>query len=226
MTDEADGSPTVCFRAAGLLQIAYHLMTWGPSVAILAPNRLKVLMWKEVESSRRALSQDATETSRGKGSGRMIGAFAAHGRSVGIFWVVETGPGEARLLTTGCSLEAAEPYGDFLTFAGGHYEVWEGWRKIKDHNPALRTVVRTFEYEDWPRGRIVFDQVKERFVLYADRKLMLPDTITQIRRGSPFRRTRRWSKPTFTIRATKRQGLCLRRGLESSIASVPGALRP
>jgi hypothetical protein len=26
----------------------------------------------------------------------------------------------------------------------------------------------------------VFDRVKERFVLYADRKLMLPDTITRI----------------------------------------------
>lgn len=108
----------------------------------------------------------------------MIGAFAAHGPSVGIFWVVETGPGEARLLTAGCSLEAAEPYGDFLTFAGG--QAWEGWRTIKDHDPALRTVVRTFEYEDWPRGRIVFDQMKKLFILYADRKLMLPDTITQI----------------------------------------------
>ena len=89
-------------------------------------------------------------------------------------------PREARLLSTGCSLEAAEPYGDFLTFAGGHYEVWEGWRNIKDHDPAVRTVVRTFEYEDWPRGRIVFDQMKKLFILYADRKLMLPDTITQI----------------------------------------------
>lgn len=110
----------------------------------------------------------------------MIGAFAAHEPSVGIFWVVETGRREARLLTAGCSLEAAEPYGAFLTFAGGHYEVWEGWRNIKDHDPALRTAVRTFEYEDWPRGRIVFDQMKKLFILYADRKLMLPDTITQI----------------------------------------------
>ena len=111
----------------------------------------------------------------------MIGAFAAYGPSVGIFWVVETGPGEARLLTAGCSLETAEPYGDFLTFADGHYEVWERWRNIKDHDPALRAVVRTFEYEDWPRGRIVFDQVKKHFILYADRKLMLPGTIAQIR---------------------------------------------
>jgi hypothetical protein len=129
------------------------------------------------------VAQDATKTSHDEGSSRMIGAFVAHGPSVGIFWVVETGPGEARLLTAGCSLEAAEPYGDFLTFPDGHYEVWEGWRNIKDPNAALRTVVRTFEYEDWPRGRIVFDQMKKLFILYADRKLMLPDTITQIQAG-------------------------------------------
>ena len=102
------------------------------------------------------------------------------GRAWGYFGWSRPARREARLLTAGCSLEAAEPYGDFLTFAGGHYEVWEGWRNIKDHDPALRTVVRTFEYEDWPRGRIVFDQMKKLFILYADRKLMLPDTITQI----------------------------------------------
>jgi hypothetical protein len=52
----------------------------------------------------------------------MIGAFVAHGPSVGIFWVVEPGSGEPRLLTAGCSPEAAEPYGDFLTFPDGHYK--------------------------------------------------------------------------------------------------------
>ena len=48
MTDEADGSLTVCFRAAGLF--AHHLMTCRPTVDILAPDRLKVLMWEEVEA--------------------------------------------------------------------------------------------------------------------------------------------------------------------------------
>jgi hypothetical protein len=94
--------------------------------------------------------------------------------------VVEAGPGEVRLLTAGCSLEAAEPYGDFLTFAGGHHEIWASWRKIKDSNAALWALVRTFEYEEWPRGRIVFDRVKKRFILYSDRKLMPPETISQI----------------------------------------------
>jgi len=50
LTDEADGSLTVRFHAAGLLQIAHHLMTWGPTVAILAPDRLKEIMWEEVEA--------------------------------------------------------------------------------------------------------------------------------------------------------------------------------
>jgi predicted DNA-binding transcriptional regulator YafY len=48
MMEEADGSLTVRFRAAGLLQIAHHLMTWGPTVTILAPDRLKDTIWQEV----------------------------------------------------------------------------------------------------------------------------------------------------------------------------------
>jgi predicted DNA-binding transcriptional regulator YafY len=50
MSDEADGSLTVRFRAAGLLQIAQHLMTWGPTVTILAPDNLKAIMWEEIEA--------------------------------------------------------------------------------------------------------------------------------------------------------------------------------
>jgi predicted DNA-binding transcriptional regulator YafY len=50
MIDEADGSLTVRFHAAGLSQIAQHLMTWGSTVTLLAPDRLKELMWEEVEA--------------------------------------------------------------------------------------------------------------------------------------------------------------------------------
>jgi predicted DNA-binding transcriptional regulator YafY len=50
LTDEGDGSLTVRFRAGGLLQIAQHLMTWGRTVAIIGPDRLKELMWEEVEA--------------------------------------------------------------------------------------------------------------------------------------------------------------------------------
>src|SRR5208337_3131133 len=44
LEDEPDGSLTVRFKAGGLLEIAHHLMTWGPAVAILARrNRLKMV---------------------------------------------------------------------------------------------------------------------------------------------------------------------------------------
>jgi predicted DNA-binding transcriptional regulator YafY len=51
--DEPDGSLTVRFRAAGLLQIAHHLMTWGTTVTILAPDELKTIMWNTVEALHR-----------------------------------------------------------------------------------------------------------------------------------------------------------------------------
>ena len=41
LSDEADGSLTVRLRAGGLLELAHHLMNWGPSVTIVAPPALK-----------------------------------------------------------------------------------------------------------------------------------------------------------------------------------------
>jgi hypothetical protein len=99
---------------------------------------------------------------------------------VGIFWVVQTSNGEARLLTTGCPLDQAEPYGDCLTYSPGHYETWAHWRRDRTVDPALRATVRSYEYEDWPRGRIVFDRSRDLFVLYADCKLLTPEMIARI----------------------------------------------
>jgi hypothetical protein len=36
------------------------------------------------------------------------------------------------------------------------------------------------EYDDWPRGRIVYETLAGRFVIYADRRLQAPDTINAI----------------------------------------------
>jgi hypothetical protein len=99
---------------------------------------------------------------------------------VGIFWVVQTTGGKARLRTAGCPLEQAEPYGDCLTYGPGHYETWEHWRRNRTVDHALRAIVRSYEYEDWPRGRIVFDRARNLFVIYADRKLLAPATIARI----------------------------------------------
>jgi len=101
---------------------------------------------------------------------------------VGIFWVAQAKDGAPRLIAVGCPLEQAEAYGDCLTYGPGHYETWTRWRRDRTIDAGHRAIVRSCEYEDWPRGRIVFDQSKDRFVLYADRKLMLPGTIARIQR--------------------------------------------
>jgi len=48
-----DGSATVRFRASGMLELAWHLFTWGDKVEILAPDTLRRQMLEELE---RALS--------------------------------------------------------------------------------------------------------------------------------------------------------------------------
>ena len=93
---------------------------------------------------------------------------------------MQTSDGEARLLAAGCPLDQAEPYGDCLTYGPGHYETWAHWRRDRTVEPALRALVRSYEYEDWPRGRIVFDQSRDLFIIYADRKLLTPATIARL----------------------------------------------
>lgn len=99
---------------------------------------------------------------------------------IGIFWVAQTKESEAKLLASGCLMDQAEPYGDCLTYGPGHYETWVQWRRDKTVDPDVRAVVRSYEYEDWPRGRIVFDRSRDLFILYADRKLMTPEIIARI----------------------------------------------
>ena len=70
--------------------------------------------------------------------------------------------------------------GDCLTYGPGHYETWAHWCRDRTVDPALRALVRSYEYEDWPRGRIVFDRSRDLFIIYADRKLMASAMIVRI----------------------------------------------
>jgi hypothetical protein len=110
----------------------------------------------------------------------MTGTAPGETPQVGIFWLAQSTDGETRLLTAGCPLDQAEPYGDCLTYGPGHYETWDHWRRDRAVDPAMRAIVRSYEYEIWPRGRIVFDRSRDLFIIYADRKLMTPATIARI----------------------------------------------
>lgn len=117
-------------------------------------------------------------TGRNDKSGRIGEDAEPH---VGIFWMIMTSAG-AQLLAASCPLSKAEPYDECKTFGPGHYQIWQGWRRSRELDAAARSVVIAYEYEDWPRGRIVFNQTKARFILYADRKLLRHSTIAAIER--------------------------------------------
>ena len=53
--DQANGGVVVRFRASGMRELAWHLFSWGDQVAILAPERLKNVMARELEAAQRAL---------------------------------------------------------------------------------------------------------------------------------------------------------------------------
>jgi hypothetical protein len=75
---------------------------------------------------------------------------------VGIFWYFD-----GRLLTDCTPLSQAEPYGDCLTHPRGHYRYWTSLQR-------RGVVPGDVEYEEPPRGRVLFDRRRDRFVVLAD----------------------------------------------------------
>jgi hypothetical protein len=90
---------------------------------------------------------------------------------VGPFWSARAGDGGILLIAHNCALDLAEKYGDCLTSPQGHYDLWEAWR-IAAPSKELAVIVHDAEYEEWPRGRVVFNIVQEQFVIYGDRQVL------------------------------------------------------
>src|SRR4051794_33905049 len=108
------------------------------------------------------------------------GATPAAGR-VGLFWGIRVPKGSVQLLTASCEIAEGEPYGERVTYPRGHYECWHEWRNDLSLKPELRRFLRSHEYEEWPRGRVVYDLPSSRFVILCDRKLMTPTILRRIR---------------------------------------------
>jgi len=81
-------------------------------------------------------------------------------QTVGIFWVVGT-----RLILDSSPLNEAEPYCDNLTYRKSHID---RWTELQQVGVAPLDV----EYEEPPRGRVVFNMKTHRFTLYADRCIL------------------------------------------------------
>jgi hypothetical protein len=101
---------------------------------------------------------------------------------LGIFWFVSDPPRQVHILAVVCPLSAADEYGDCLTCLAGHYLTWQAWRRGRPKPPPwLASVIAHGEYELWPRGRIIYEQPTDRFVIYVDRQLLAAPRLFQIR---------------------------------------------
>ena len=110
-------------------------------------------------------------------------ALATTPPAVGIFWLMD-----GVLVIDRSTLEEAEVYGDCLTHAAGHYERWQKWQAGAAAILSMgypKRILST-EYDDWPRGRIVYEIPAQRFVLYADRRLQKPVVIDALKTAFGF----------------------------------------
>jgi hypothetical protein len=106
-------------------------------------------------------------------------ASAATTPAVGIFWRVND-----VLVIDRSTLDEAEPYGDCLTHAAGHYERWQEWQALGMARLAAHGFpegIAWTEYDEWPRGRIVYLTPAQRFILYADRRLQKAAIINAVK---------------------------------------------
>lgn len=94
---------------------------------------------------------------------------AAPAPSVGIFWRVGD-----HLVVDYSALDESEEYGDCLTQAVGHYDRWQQWQALGSRallaSGYPKSILST-EYDEWPRGRVVYENPANLFVIYADRQL-------------------------------------------------------
>ena len=69
-------------------------------------------------------------------------------------------------------LSEAEPYGDYLTHPRGHAEMWEAFQRAG-------AVQREVEYEESPRGRVMYNAKTRRFTLLADRCILREQNVVR-----------------------------------------------
>ncbi len=79
---------------------------------------------------------------------------------VGIFWLVD-----GKLVMDSTSLSMSEHYGGFKIHPADHCSVWERFQ-------PSGAVPDDMEYDERPRGRVMYDTKARRFRLLADRCIL------------------------------------------------------
>jgi hypothetical protein len=108
---------------------------------------------------------------------------------VGIFWILGK-----RILIDGTPITEAEGYGDFKIHTTDHYSLWEKYQRVDVVPPDL-------EYDEVPRGRVVYDTKTRQYTLLADpcilkskplvnqikAKMNLPENSTKVETDEHYR---------------------------------------
>ena len=97
--------------------------------------------------------------------------------------------GRAPLITHSVPLPEAAAYGEMLTIEIGPADHWAALARLGGRNlwsAGIPSAPLWSEYDEWPRGRVLFDRTAGRFVIRADRQLHRPDRVARIARHSGF----------------------------------------
>lgn len=90
--------------------------------------------------------------------------------SLGMFWMIPHPQSGIAIISNQIPLDQAEEYGDCLISPVAH--AWEATKRdrpmLAPLDGTIRPVIAEAEYEDWSRGRIVFNRAANNFVAYAD----------------------------------------------------------
>ena len=87
---------------------------------------------------------------------------------VGIFWVFD-----GQLIVDSTPVSQAQIYGNSLGHATGHVDHWALLQQSGTVPPEV-------EYEEPPRGRVVYDKCEKRFYLLGDRCILAQENIVQM----------------------------------------------
>ena len=170
IVERTDKYITVRFEAWDSERLLWWIRGFGPHVEVLQPEGLRGI-----------LREDAARACRLYGARQREAVIATS--YVGIFWGLPQGRRGWRFLADKTPVDEGEPYGECITHATGHYEYWESLSRLGQTVLAQRGLPGEpawHEYEEFPRGRVVYWPDSRRFVIYADRRLQAKSFIKRI----------------------------------------------
>jgi len=83
---------------------------------------------------------------------------------IGIFWIYEK-----QIFCEFQQLQTLKPINGFIDSDLAHYQIWE---KVKTQHPKFYL----YEYEEIPRGRVVYDLSADQFIVYCNEDLLKDGT--------------------------------------------------